>query len=90
MYAVTLSFCSCGRCCHRICQSELLYADDIVLMSEIHKRLMDKFLEWKEAFERKAKSKVNLCKTNLMVSGEVALQRMACLKVRLTHVGSAA
>ena len=31
--------------------SELLYADDLVLMSETTKGLRDKFLTWKEAFE---------------------------------------
>ena len=33
--------------------SELLYADDLVLMSEIIEGLKNKLLEWKEAFESK-------------------------------------
>ena len=33
--------------------SELLYADDLVLMSETIKGLRNKFLKWKEAFESK-------------------------------------
>ena len=33
--------------------SELLYADDFVLMRETIKGLIDKFLEWKETFESK-------------------------------------
>ena len=33
--------------------SELLYADDVVLMSETIKGLGDKFVKWKEAFESK-------------------------------------
>ena len=32
--------------------SELLYADDLVLMSETIHGLRDKFLKWKEAYER--------------------------------------
>ena len=31
--------------------SELLYADDLVLMSETFEGLRNKFLKWKEAFE---------------------------------------
>ena len=42
-------------------QSELLYADDIFLMSEAIDRLGNKFLKWKEAFERNG-LKVNLGK----------------------------
>ena len=33
--------------------SELLYAYDVVLMSETVEGLRDKFLEWKETFESK-------------------------------------
>ena len=33
--------------------SELLCADDLVLMSETMKRLRNNFLKWKEAFESK-------------------------------------
>ena len=33
--------------------SELLYADDLVLMSETIKRLRNMFLKWKETFESK-------------------------------------
>ena len=33
--------------------SDLLYAGDLVLMSVTTERLIDKFIEWKEAFERK-------------------------------------
>ena len=33
--------------------SELLYADDLVLMCETIEGLRDKFLKWKEAFESK-------------------------------------
>ena len=39
--------------------SELLYADDLVLMSETIEGLMNKFFKWKEAFERNC-VKVNL------------------------------
>ena len=33
--------------------SELLYADDLCLMSETIKELRNKFIKWKEAFESK-------------------------------------
>ena len=58
--------------------SELLYADDLVLMSETIEGLRNKFLKWKDAFESKglkdnrgttsitkggmSKSKVDPCK----------------------------
>ena len=44
--------------------SELLYADDLVLMSETIEGLRNKFLKWKEAFESKC-FKVNLGKTKV-------------------------
>ena len=40
--------------------SELLYADDLILMNERINGLRNKFLKWKEAFESKG-LKVNLC-----------------------------
>ena len=63
---------------------ELLYADDLVLTSETIEGLRNKFYRWKEASESKG-LKVNLGQTML-----AALQRIACLKVKLTHVVSAA
>ena len=42
--------------------SELLYADDLVLVSETMEGLSNKFVKWKEAFECKG-FKVNLGKT---------------------------
>ena len=59
--------------------SELLYADDLVLMSETIEGLWNKFLKWKEAFERKG-LKVSLYKTKVMVSGGIT--RMACPKAK--------
>ena len=35
-------------------QSELLYADDLVLMSEAIEGLRNKFMKWKESFANKA------------------------------------
>ena len=67
--------------------SELLYAYDLILRSETIEILRNKIVEWKETFECKG-LKVNLWKTKAMVS--VFLQRMACIKVILTHLGSAA
>ena len=48
--------------------SEMLYADDLVLMSETMRGLRDKFWKWKEAFESKG-LKVNFGKTKVVVSG---------------------
>ena len=41
--------------------SEMLYADDLVLMSEMMEELREMFWKWKEAFESKG-LKVNLLK----------------------------
>ena len=49
--------------------SEMLYADDLVLMSETMEGLREKFWKWKEAFESKG-LKVNLGKTKVVVTGE--------------------
>ena len=46
----------------------LLYADDLVLMSKTSEGLRDKFLKWREAFESKC-LKVNLGKTKVVVCG---------------------
>ena len=48
--------------------NEILWADDLVLMSEGIENLKKKFLKWKDAFESKGLM-VNLKKTKLMVSG---------------------
>ena len=48
--------------------SEMLYADDLVLMSETMEGLREKFWKWKEEFESKG-LKVNLGKTKVVVSG---------------------
>ena len=47
--------------------SELLHADDLVLMSETIKGLRNEFLKWKEAFESKG-LKVILGKTKVVVA----------------------
>ena len=48
--------------------SRMLSADDLVLTSEMMEVLRKKFRKWKEAFESKG-LKVNLRKTNVVVSG---------------------
>ena len=60
--------------------SELLYADDLVLMSETTEGLRDKFLKWKEVFENKG-LKVILGKTKVMVSGGITKDGMSKSKV---------
>ena len=47
---------------------EILYADDLVLMSETMEGLREKFQKWKLELESKG-MKVNLGKTKVMVSG---------------------
>ena len=58
----------------------MLYADDLVLMSETIEGLRNKFLKWKEAFESKG-LKVNLRKTKVMVSGGITKDGMSKSKV---------
>ena len=60
--------------------SELLYADDLIMMSETIMGLRNKFLEWKEAFESEG-SKVNLGKTKVMVCGGITMDCMYKSKV---------
>ena len=48
--------------------SEMLYMDDLVLMSGMMEGLRQKFWKWKEAFESKG-LKVNLGKTKVVMSG---------------------
>ena len=47
---------------------EMLYADDLVLMSETMEGLREKFWKWKEEIESKV-LEVNLGKTKVVVSG---------------------
>ena len=48
--------------------NEILYADDLVLMSESLEELREKFQRWRRALEGKG-LKVNVGKTKMMVSG---------------------
>ena len=48
--------------------NEILYADDLVLMSRSIKNLKEKFFNWKESFESKG-LKMNLKKTKVRVGG---------------------
>ena len=67
--------------------SVLQYADDLVLISEIIEGLENELIQWKEVFGS-MDLKVKFEKTKVMVSGDIKM--MACLKVKLTHVGYAA
>ena len=60
--------------------SELLYADDLVLMSETNEGLRNKFLKWKETFESKG-LKVNLGKTKVMVCGSITNDGMSKINI---------
>ena len=60
--------------------SELLYADDYVMMSETIEAFKNKSLKWKEAFECMG-FKINLGKTKLMVSGGITKDGMSKSKV---------
>ena len=48
--------------------NEILYVNDLVLMSESIENLKEKLLKWREAFKNK-RLKVNLKKTKVMMSG---------------------
>ena len=60
--------------------SELLYADDLVPMSETIEGLRNKFSKLKEAFESKG-LKVNIGKTKMMISGGITKDGMSKSKV---------
>ena len=66
--------------------SELMHADNIVLTCVTTEGLRNIFLKWKEAHENE-RLKANLWKTK--ITSAAALQRMACLKLKWTHVGTA-
>ena len=66
--------------------NEILYAGDLVLMNKSMENLKEKFLKWKEAFERKG-LKVNLKKTRAMVSGS---KGEVLKSKKLIHMPSAA
>ena len=48
---------------------EMLYADDLVLTAGSKKEVVDKFVAWKRALERRG-MKVNIAKTKILVSGK--------------------
>ena len=56
--------------------NELLYADDLVLMSETIEGLRNKLLKWKEALESTG-LKVNIGNTNLVVCGGITKGSMS-------------
>ena len=60
--------------------SALIYADDLVLMSDTIEGLSNKFLKWKQASEGKG-LKVNLGKFKVMVSGSIIKDGMFKSKV---------
>ena len=59
--------------------SDLLYADDLVLMSKTNKGCRNKFIKWKEALESKG---LRLTLGKRSEWSAVASQRMACLKAK--------
>ena len=67
--------------------NELLYADDLVQMSETIKGLRNRFLKWKKAFENKG-LKVNLGKTTVMVRGGITKDSLSNSKVDMLDVCS--
>ena len=60
--------------------SDLLYADDLVLMIETIEELRNRFLKWKEIFESRG-FKVNFGKTKVMVCGGISMDSMSKSKV---------
>ena len=67
--------------------SELVYAEDFVLMSETIEGLRNKPVIWKEAFESMGMT-VNLGKTKVMVSGGITKDGMFKRKVYPCWVSS--
>ena len=67
--------------------SELLYAEDLVLMSENIEKLRNKFLKWKEAIKSKSLN-VNIGKTKVMISGGITMDRLSKRKINLCVVCS--
>ena len=65
---------------HERVLSELLYADDLVLMSETIEGLRNKFIKWRKAFESKGLN-VNLGKTKVMISGGITKDGLSKSKV---------
>ena len=59
--------------------SELLYADDLLLMSEIIDGLRNKFFKWKEAFDS-SDLKVSLGKGRVVVSDGITKDGMSKCK----------
>ena len=60
--------------------NQLLYVDDLLLLSETIEGLRHRFLEWQEAFESKG-LKVNLGKTKVMVCGGITNDGMSKCEV---------
>ena len=67
--------------------SELMYADDIDLMSETIEGLRNMFIKWKEAFQSKV-LEVKLGKTKVMVTGGITKDDMSKSKVEPCDVCS--
>ena len=67
--------------------SELLYADDLVLMSETIEGLRDKFLKWKEAFECRG-LKVSFGEIKGVFSSHITQDSFSRSKVDPCRVGS--
>ena len=67
--------------------SEMLYADDLVLMSQTIEGFSYEFIKLNEVLESK-RMKVNIAKTNVMVSGGIIKDGMH--KVKSTNVRSTA
>ena len=70
--------------------NEILYADDLVLMSDTLEDLRQRFQRWRNAWEGK-RLKVNVGKTKMMVSGtegEIALSKIDPCGICEKRVGS--
>ena len=78
LFAVVVDFVS--NLARERALSELLYGDDLVLMSETMVGLRNHFMRWKETFESKG-LKVNLGKINFMVNGGITQDGLSRSKV---------
>ena len=67
--------------------SELLFADDLILMYETIKGHQSKFINWKETFESNG-FRINFGRTKVMVSGGIKMDGLFNSKVDLCVVCS--
>ena len=79
-YILFLQYKTLSLLSRELVLSQLLYADDLDLMSETIEGLMNKFTKWKEDFDSKG-VKVHLWKTKVLVSEDITTYSISKSKV---------